>query len=97
MVELAINLSTIGEVLLFTMQRRKQTLRDVAPEIGCCAATLSRLTRGKECEARWLVPIAKWCELGAQELWDLLEAPAEPNGRQRNGRQCTKKAPQSTE
>lgn len=64
---------TLSQYLSLVIHSRNLSLRDVAPQVDMSVATLSRITRGANFEQKWIVPIAKWCELTPLELWDLLE------------------------
>ena len=59
------------------MKERGAGVREVALAIGSSISTVSRITQGKGFEAKWIIPIAVWCDLGkyddAEQLWELLE------------------------
>ena len=70
-----IRIDTLGEFLFFTMTERRVQGRKVAKEIGTSPATISRIINGFGFEIKLIVPIAKWCGLNPQQLWELLEKP----------------------
>jgi len=75
--KVTIDITTIGDYLKLKMQERNKGVRDVALEIGMSPATVSRITTGHNFNLCWLIPLAKWCNLNPQELWDLLSKDSE--------------------
>lgn len=72
-----VQIHNLGELLAFTMKERGLGVREVAKALEISAATVSRITRGGNFQAKAIIPIAQWCALNkyedAEELWDLLE------------------------
>jgi len=75
-----VDIVTVGDYLKFKMRERSKGVRDVALEIGISSATVSRITNGHNFNLSSLIPIAKWCDLGPQELWNLLNWGGGSNG-----------------
>lgn len=71
--ELKTEVNSIGELLYFHMMDRRKGVREAGRELGISPATISRITQGKGFEIKWLLPIARWCGIDAQQMWDLLE------------------------
>ena len=71
--KIELEVKTLGEYLKYKMVERKVSYHDIAPEIGMSIATLSRILHNGAFEIKWIIPLAKWCGLSTDQLWDLLE------------------------
>jgi len=72
-VEKTVQINSLGDLLFATMNERRKGIREVARAVGMSPATVSRITSGAGFELKWIIPIAKWCGINAQQLWELLE------------------------
>ena len=50
----------LGEMLLLYRTVHRQTLRDLAPEIGIGHATLMRIETGKQCDVPTFLKLIAW-------------------------------------
>ena len=73
-----IEIKTLHEYLYWEMVERHVLGKDVAEAIGCDAATISRIINadGTGMRQKFIIPVAKWCGLNADQLWALLEGEA---------------------
>ena len=64
---------TLGEYLKYRMFITNSSLKDVENATGLAHATLFRIYNGYGFKLKWIIPVAKWCELSPDTLWVLLE------------------------
>ena len=65
-------ISTLSEMLEYTISQRKVNQKTAALAMGMSTATISRLIELNRYSRKWVMPIAIWCSLTPRELWDLL-------------------------
>ena len=70
--EIVLNVNNIGQYLKLKMAEKNMGVREVAKEIGTSSATISRITAGKMFDIRLIRPIAMWCDISPEELFNLL-------------------------
>jgi len=68
-----IEIKTLGDYLKYKMFEREKSTRDVAKELGMTNSTLWRIASGLDFRIKWIIPVAEWCELNPEQLWDLLK------------------------
>ena len=71
-----VTIKSLGELLYATAAERHLDGKTAALEVGLTTATYSRITNGSGFALKWIIPIAKWCGINAQQLWELLETEA---------------------
>ncbi len=71
--EIKLDIETIGQYFRWKMQEKGKTTRQVAEELCMNPSTIWRIASDKPFDLKWLIPIAEWCELTPQELWDFLD------------------------
>ncbi len=71
--KLELEIKTIGEYFRYKMQERGVSTRQVAEELIMNPSTIWRIASGMNFDLKWLLPVAKWCELNPMQLWELLE------------------------
>ena len=70
--KVTVKIDTLGDYFLYKMRERKVSTRDVAKEISLSPSTVWRISQGMSFKIENLIPVAKWCGLSADELWNLL-------------------------
>jgi transcriptional regulator with XRE-family HTH domain len=65
--------NTLGEYLLFTMRQRGLSTRAVAKELKLAPSTLWRISTNRPFRINSIIPVAKWCGITPDLLWQLLE------------------------
>ena len=71
----AINVNSIQELLAATIATRGLKQKTAAQQIGLSESVVCRIIQGKWFSVRSLKPIACWCGLTPEELWELLPNP----------------------
>ena len=71
--DVRISVNSLGELLYATAAERHMSGRAAAKAIGLTIPTYSRIVNGGVFRLEWVLPIARWCGLTPQQLWDLLD------------------------
>ena len=64
---------TLGELLSLKMLQASYGVREAGRAMNISPATVSRISNGHSMALRHIIPVAQWCELTPQELWNFLE------------------------
>ena len=65
--------TSLSECLRFQMFLNNHSTRDLAKTLGVSNSTVWRIINGGSYFARLVIPIAKYCRINPEQLWDLLE------------------------
>lgn len=68
-----VDINTFGQYFRWKMQERQVSTREVATELRMTPSTIWRIASGYPFNLKWLISIAKWCDLNPDQLWELLE------------------------